>query len=85
MSNPEKNDPQSAYQHALEIKRTYEPRLMAYSNVVGVGLGLQIDTIVLVVLVNEPVNPDLPPEECLPKEIEGLPVDIRVIGDVQAL
>ena len=71
------DDAQAAYQKVLKVKKAQESRLMARSNVVGVGVGKSGEEYVLVVLVSQ-ITARV--EESLPDEIEGVKVEIRVIG-----
>jgi hypothetical protein len=71
------------------VKRTYESQLMAMANVVGVGIGfrtcqgVRTDDPALVVLVSRKVPPEmLSPEERIPAEIEGVPVDVQEVGQI---
>jgi hypothetical protein len=75
---------QLAYTNALRIKKTHETSLMAKPNVIGVGIGLVAGSVALVVLVEKPLEKPKKPKDQIPGEIEGIPVEIRVIGEVKA-
>ena len=75
---------QQAYANALKIKKTHEASLMAKPNVVGVGIGLVSGAVALVVLVEKPPEKPKKSKDQIPGEIEGIPVEIRVIGEVKA-
>lgn len=71
------------------IKTRYENRLLARPGVVSVGVGLRqrkgalTDEICIVVTVrNKRTLANLPPEEALPVEIEGIPVDVQESGEI---
>ncbi len=82
---------QEAYAKALAVQRNYETNLLSYPNVVGVGVGLrqvngqQTGNVALVVMVNKkfPVE-ELKPKDILPREIEGVPVDVQEVGTLKA-
>ena len=83
--------PDEAYQIAVSIQERYEEALLAKANVVGVGVGLRMrageltDDVVLVVMVTRKVpRAQLAPEDYVPPEIEGVPVDIQEIGHLKA-
>lgn len=78
---------QTLVERAQAVRRAYAPMLMAKPNVVGVGLGLRrrqgkrTDEVCLVVMVERKVPKGLlHPEEVIPSEIEGVPVDVRQVG-----
>ena len=73
------------------IKQAYEEQLMSKANVVGVGIGLRrkggvrTDEVALQVLVTQKVPPaNLAPSDLIPSEIEGVPVDVKVVGHLEA-
>lgn len=86
------SDPQAGFQAQLErarsIKRAYESELLTKPNVVGVGVGFrQIGgkptrdvAIVIMVKVKLPAT-ELQPQDTLPDEIEGIPVDVQAVGE----
>lgn len=62
---------------------------MSKANVVGVGIGLRhaggkrTDDLGLVVMVRRKVPQVLlAPEDVIPTEIEGIPVDVKEVGDI---
>lgn len=73
------------------IQEKYIDELMAYPNVVGVGVGYRqhgnetTDELSLIVLVDEklPVA-QLAPEHILPTELEGITVDVQETGSFSA-
>jgi hypothetical protein len=78
------DDRQLAYANALKIKKTHEASLMAKPNVIGVGIGLVSGVVALVVLVQRPPEKPKRTKDQIPVEIEGIPVEIRVVGEVKA-
>lgn len=78
-------------EHIREVKNRYTEALMKKANVVGVGIGLaerggtQSDELALVVMVEKkfPRN-SLDPEDIIPSEIEGVPVDVQAVGEIRA-
>ena len=71
------------------VRQQYQEMLMSKANVVGVGIGLRhaggkrTDDLGLVVMVRHKV-PEvlLAPEDVIPAEIEGIPVDVKEVGDI---
>jgi hypothetical protein len=73
------------------IKKAHEKALMDKANVVGVGVGLRqqggvrTGEVALVVMVSRKVPPDqLSPDDVIPDEIEGVPVDVQEVGEIKA-
>lgn len=71
------------------VKQTYESQLMAMANVVGVGIGfrtcqgVRTDDPALVVLVSRKLPPELlSPQERIPAELDGVPVDVQEVGRI---
>lgn len=80
----------TAYERAKAVKQAYEKELLAKANVVGVGVGLHqrgnklTDKAAIVVMVRRKVPPaQLNQEDIIPGEIEGVPVDVQEVGDLQ--
>lgn len=79
------------YAHIKAVKQAHQDRLMRCANVVGVAIGRRIvggettDEAVLVVMVSKKVPADqLAPEDLLPREIEGVKVDVQQVGEIRA-
>jgi hypothetical protein len=76
---------------AVRVKQVHESDLLAKANVLGVGVGLRQHSgkdaagVAVVVLVRRkiPIS-QLAPQDRIPSEIEGVPVDVQEVGDVQA-
>ncbi len=73
------------------IKARHEAELMQKANVVGVGIGLRkeagrlTDEPAIIVSVTHKVPlAALSPEDLVPQELEGIPVDVDVVGHVHA-
>lgn len=69
------------------VKAAHERELLRKPNVVGVGIGLRqrggkfTNELAIIVSVTHKVpQEDLPPEDRIPEEIEGIPVDVQAIG-----
>ena len=82
---------QTEFERAQAVKRAYESELMSKANVVGVGVGLHQrggvrgDTVALVVMVRRKVpRSQLAPQDVIPREIEGVPVDVQEVGEIRA-
>ncbi|MBN1145647.1 MAG: hypothetical protein JXA78_00215 [Anaerolineales bacterium] len=80
-----------AQQKASAVKNAYQAQLMAKANVVGVGIGFQskggqrTDRLAIVVMVSEKIRRShLAPEDIIPSQIEGVPVDVQAVGEIQA-
>jgi hypothetical protein len=85
-------DPESeSLERAKAVKRAHEAELLAYPNVVGVGVGRRMrggdptDEIGLIVLVSvkHPAS-FLADEERIPEQLEGVPVDVQEVGKLTA-
>jgi len=77
-----------ALERARQISRAHSDSLLAKPNVVAVGLGYQKGSqseLTLVVMVEQklPLSA-LAEDEIVPSEIDGLPVEVRVVGEVSA-
>ncbi len=71
------------------VKAAHEAELLAKANVVGVGIGFRqqklsrTDDIVLVVMVEKKVpRAQLAPEDVIPGQIDGVPVDVQESGRI---
>jgi hypothetical protein len=74
-----------------EVQARYADALMQKAHVVGVAIGLRkkddvyTDEFCLVVMVDQKVPLDeLAPEDQIPAEIEGVPVDVQAMGSFSA-
>ncbi len=76
-------------ERAQQVKAKYEPHLLKKKNVVGVGIGFkhtpQGENIAIMVNVaqKEPLSA-LAEEDRIPKTLEDFPVDVVVVGEIQA-
>jgi hypothetical protein len=81
-------NPEQALEHARAVSRANADRLLAMANVVGVGVGYRggaRQEVALVVMVNQKLpRTQLREEDLLPQEIEGIPVEVRVVGELRA-
>jgi acyl-CoA synthetase (AMP-forming)/AMP-acid ligase II len=77
-----------ALERARKISRAHSDALLAKPNVIGVGLGYLAGSpteLTLVVMVDRKVPLSaLAEDEIVPSEIEGLPVEVREVGEVSA-
>jgi hypothetical protein len=83
---------QASIEKAQAVRLKYQDWLMSKANVVGVGVGLRhtggkrTDSVALVVMVRRKVPAAaLDPQDLLPLEIEGVPVDVKEVGEVAAI
>ena len=74
------------------VKAAHEAELMRKANVVGVGIGLRqrdgqyTGELALIVSVTHKVPPEeLDAEDLVPREIDGVPVDVQAVGTLRAL
>ena len=78
-----------ALKRARQILRANSDRLLAKPNVVAVGVGYRDGSpseLVLVVMVKQKLPKSaLAEDEIVPSDVDGLPVDVRMVGEVNAL
>lgn len=74
------------------VKAAYEQDLLRKANVVGVGIGYRqrggraVNELAIIVSVTHKVPRDqLAPEDIIPSELEGVPVDVQAVGELRAL
>lgn len=84
-------DQDTRYKHIQAVKNAHEKDLMGKANVVGVGIGLRqqggerTNEMALVVMVRRKVpRSQLSPDDVIPNEIEGVPVDVQKVGTIKA-
>ena len=85
------SDIQQQLSHVLSVKRKYERWFLEKPNVVGVGVGLrhtervQSSRVIIIVNVSRKVPCEkLSPEDRIPKEVEGVPVEVETVGELHA-
>ena len=74
------------------VKSIYEADLMRKANVVGVGIGLRQTggkqtgepAVVVSVTHKVPIS-QLAAGDVIPRELDGIPVDVQVVGELRAL
>jgi hypothetical protein len=76
---------------AMLVQNKYTEALLKLPHVVGVGIGfvtkngVQTDKIGLVVMVDEKISAqEIDPVDVIPKELDGVPVDVQAIGQPRA-
>lgn len=74
------------------VKTAHEADLMRKANVVGVGIGLRqqggkpTGVLAIVVSVTRKVHlSQLAPGDVIPRELDRIPVDVQVVGELRAL
>jgi hypothetical protein len=68
-----------------EVRRRYEPMLLALPNVVGVSAETRTGGDVILVLVSRKVpEEELAPEEVIPQELDGVRTEVVEIGEPTA-
>jgi hypothetical protein len=82
---------ENSYEQAKAVKEAHESALMKKKNVVGVGVGLRqengayTDEVAIIVMVTHKVSADqLDPDDLIPAEIDGVPVDVQEVGEISA-
>ena len=80
---------EKAYHRAAAVRNQHEEDLRKLANVVGVGVGLQMKggkptgDVAIVVLVRDKLPlEELAPEDVIPTQIDGVPVDVHAIGEL---
>lgn len=70
-----------------EVQTKYDDYLLSFPNVVGTGIGYRqrmsqpSEELCLVVMVSRKLAPEkLPPEAMLPRQLEGVPIDVIETG-----
>jgi len=81
-----------ALERLRTVKAAHEAGLMRRANVVGVGIGFRereeqlTDELAIVVSVTHKVPLSrLAPEDVVPSELDGIPVDVQAVGELRAL
>jgi len=74
------------------IKAIYEPDLLRKANVVGVGIGLRqragkqtAEPVIVVSVTHKVPLSQLDASDVIPRELEGIPVDVQAVGELRAL
>lgn len=74
------------------VKKKYETLLLSKKNVIGVGIGFrgkggqETDEMAIVVSVSKKLPADeVGGKDLIPAEIEGVPVDVKEVGEIRAL
>jgi hypothetical protein len=82
---------QQLFNQVRNIKTRYEDELLAKPNVVGIGVGMKVkedqqtQEMALIVMVTQKVPAsELAPEDRIPREVEGIPVDVKEVGEFEA-
>ena len=83
---------QSDLEQVRAVKTAHEADLMRKANVVGVGIGLRqqggkpTGGLAIVVSVTRKVHlSQLAPGDVIPRELDRIPVDVQVVGELRAL
>lgn len=78
--------PPEVLENARRISRAHAKELLAKANVVGVGVGRRDEgEVALVVMVTQKLpRSQLREVDLVPQEIEGIPVEVRVVGELKA-
>lgn len=86
---PTDQDPQ--LERALAVKRAYTDELMRKPNVVAVGVGYRRrgggvtqEPAIIVSVIRKQVANELGPDDLIPTELDGVPVDVQETGVISA-
>jgi hypothetical protein len=78
-------------EHLRAVRSAHEADLMRKANVVGVGIGMkrvggeQTGEPVIVVSVSQKLpSSELGPDDVIPRELDGVPVDVQAVGELRA-
>lgn len=72
------------------VKKEYETELLRKANVVGVGIALddersdELQPVLVVNVTHKVAWDELAPTDRVPKELDGVPVEVEAIGHVRA-
>jgi len=84
--------PQVTLNRIRQLKGKHEASLMSKKNVVGVGIGFRekggqvTDQMALIVSVTKKLpGGKVSAADLIPIEIEGVPVDVKEVGEIRAL
>lgn len=73
------------------VKELHEADLMQKPNVVGVGIGLRRrdgeltdEPVIVVSVTHKPPAALMAPEDVIPTELDGVPVDVQAVGKLKA-
>lgn len=82
-------DEELAQRHLRAVKTAHEADLMRKANVVGVGIGLRRrrgeapgEPVIVVSVTHKLPLSQLAPDDVIPGELEGAPVDVQVVGEL---
>ena len=74
------------------VRAAHEADLMRRANVVGVGIGLRHrggeptgEPVIVVSVTHKVPLSQLAPGDVVPRELEGVPVDVQAVGELRAL
>ena len=73
------------------IKSAHAADLMSKANVVGVGIGLRQrdgeltnEPVIVVSVIHKTPLSQLAPDDVIPRELEGVPVNVQAVGKLRA-
>ena len=82
-------DSHSAYQRAEQVKLRYQADILSKANVVDVGIGLRSrhgklteEVAIIVMVTQKQARSELADEDLVPRDLEGVPVDVQEVGDI---
>jgi hypothetical protein len=80
------------FERAKQVKAAHQEMLMAKANVVGVGIGFarrgqeSTNQLSLVVMVSQKLAIELlETKDIIPRELDGIPVDVQEVGELRAM
>ncbi len=82
---------QARINHLRAVKAAHEAELMEKANVVGVGIGLRKrkgetteEPAIIVSVTEKKPSSQLDPDDVIPHDLEGVPVDVQATGEIRA-
>ena len=83
---------QTDWDHLRDVKDSHEADLLSKANVVGVGVGLRQragqstrEPAIVVSVTHKIPSALVAPDDAIPSELDGVPVDVQEIGKLRAL
>lgn len=80
------------YEKARQVRQSYRDMLLSKPHVIGLGIGYRkvggqmTDEVALIVMVDKKLpDSQLKPGDQIPRELDGIPVDVQEVGQVRAL
>jgi len=86
------NNLEPDFSEAIRIKEIYGEEILRKANVIGIAVGtmirrgqVEIQTGLIVLVSQKIPKSRLDPQDVIPRELEGIPVDVQEAGNFSAL